>query len=123
MPNSCLPRRCLLLVEDDRMERETIVLLLEDAFDVVLAVSVATALVELRAVRSHPIDVVLLDYHLPDGPIDPVLAEADLRLIPVVLTSGDLMLDADLRPVRTFLRKPFSEKTLLSVLEGTRRQG
>ncbi len=105
------------------MVRETIVLLLEDVFDVILAVSVATALVELRSVRSQPIDVVLLDYHLPDGPIDAVLAEADLCLIPIALISGDLTLEDDHTPVRTFLRKPFSEKTLLSVLEGTRRQG
>ena len=103
------------------MVRETIVLMLEDAFDVVLAVSVATALVQLGAAHPRPIDVVLLDCHLPDGKFDNIIAEADLLSISVVLMSGDVLLRDRPGLDRIFLSKPFSWTMLLSVLDSTLR--
>ena len=70
------PRR-LLLVEDDRMVLETIMLMLEDDYEIDTAISVRTALDLLRAPASSRIDVILLDCLLPDGNIGDVLAEAD----------------------------------------------
>lgn len=101
------------------MVREIIVLMLKDAFDVILAVSVATALVQVGAAHPRPFDLVLLDYHLPDGKFDDVLANADILAIPVVLMSGDALLRDRPGLDRIFLSKPFSWAMLLSVLDST----
>jgi DNA-binding response OmpR family regulator len=121
MPHLSGSRRCLLLVEDDRMVREMIVLMLEDAFDIIPAGSVATALGHLLATNRPPIDVILLDCVLPDGKIAQVLVEADQRSIPVILISGDLHQEALAGPARLFLAKPFSQEAILAVLDSTRR--
>ena len=56
-----------MLVEDDRMVRETVTLMLEDEYDIIDAVSAATALATLQSGRSLPVDVILLDCLLPNG--------------------------------------------------------
>lgn len=115
------PRRRILLVEDDRMVGETLSLMLDDEYDVILAVSVSSALTRLRMSGAPPIDVMLLDCRLPDGKVSDVLAVADQRAIPVVLTSGDPEQAGKMDPTRRFLPKPFSHATLLSILDSARR--
>lgn len=115
------PRRRVLLVEDDRMVGETLSLMLDDEYDVVLAVSVSSALTVLRMPNAPPFDVMLLDCLLPDGHGGVVLAAADQRGIPAVLTSGDPGQADIMDPARLFLLKPFSHATLLSVLDSPRR--
>jgi DNA-binding NtrC family response regulator len=114
-----LPR--LLLVEDDRMVRETIELMLEDDYELQMAVSVRTALAYLRSPASLAVDVILLDCLLPDGKLGDVLMEATLRSIPVVLISGDPRQAEAIDSNRPFLPKPFTQATLLDALDTARR--
>jgi DNA-binding response OmpR family regulator len=122
MSASSLSRRSrIFLVEDDRMVRETITMMLEDDYDIDVAVSVRSALVHLRAPDLPPTDVILLDCLLPDGNLADVLAEANLRAIPIVLISGDPAQAEKIDPSRRFLSKPFTVATLLTVLDTARR--
>jgi DNA-binding response OmpR family regulator len=116
MPRSPrLPR--LLMVEDDKMVCETVMLMLENDYKVFATVSVSTALTRLQASDAQTIDVILLDCLLPDGRQGELLAAADQRSIPVVLTSGDPRQADRVDPSRRFLNKPFSMATLLSALD------
>jgi DNA-binding NtrC family response regulator len=112
--------RRLLLVEDDRMVRETILLMLEDDYEIDLADSAGAALAHLRAADVAPVDVMLLDCLLPDGNLANVLAEADQRSIPVVLISGDPHQGEAMGRARCFLPKPFTQATLLKALDTAR---
>jgi DNA-binding NtrC family response regulator len=109
-------RRLLLLVEEDPMVRDTIMMMLEDDYDVLDAASAGAALERLRAVYPQPIGMVLLDCLLPAGNVPAVLAAADQLSIPVVLTSGDHTQAQTVDPSRPFLGKPFSRNVLLSLL-------
>jgi CheY-like chemotaxis protein len=120
MANDSASRPRLLLVEDDRLVRETIVLMLEDDYEVVHDASVGDALLRLGAPGAPPIDVLLLDCLLPDGNVSVVLTVADQRSIPVVLISGDASMIERLDPGRLFLPKPFSQASLLTVLDSAR---
>jgi DNA-binding NtrC family response regulator len=120
MPVEPVARWLLLLVEDDPMVRDTVMMLLEDDYEVLDATSAGAALDQLRAVRPRPIRMVLLDCLLPAGNVPAVLAAADLLSIPVVLTSGDHNQAQAIDPSRPFLAKPFSRNALLSVLYDAR---
>jgi DNA-binding NtrC family response regulator len=113
------PRR-VLLVEDDQLVRETMILMLEDEYEVLNAVSVNTALAQLDAARPA-IDVMVLDCLLPSGNAADVLAAADRQSIPVVLVSGDPNQAGAVDPTRPFLPKPFSQGMLLAILDSARR--
>jgi DNA-binding response OmpR family regulator len=115
-----LSRRRILLVEDDGMVRETIMLMLEDDYEIHPAVSVGTALAYLRSPDSVPVDVMLLDCLLPDGNPAAVLAESDRKSIPVVLISGDPRQVEVLGAARHFLSKPFTRAHLLAILDTAR---
>jgi DNA-binding NtrC family response regulator len=113
--------RRLLLVEDDQMVRETIILMLEDEYEVLFAVSVSTALTQLEAADAPWVDLVIVDCLLPGGAVRDVLVAADRRSIPVVLISGDPNQAVAVDPTRPFLPKPFSQGILLAVLDSARR--
>lgn len=113
--------RRLLLVEDDQMVRETIILMLEDDFEVFHAASVSTALARLQSADAPPIEVMILDCLLPRGNVGDVLTAADQRAIPVVLISGDPRQAQMVDPGRPFLPKPFTQSILLAVLDTARR--
>jgi CheY-like chemotaxis protein len=121
MPVPPLSRRRILLVEDDEMVLDTIVLMLEDEYEISVAASVGTALSILRTPQTYSIDIVLLDCLLPGGNVAEILAEADSRSIPAVLISGDPRQAASLGPLRQFLSKPFTQATLLHTLDTARR--
>ena len=94
--------------------------MLEEHYDIRLAISISTALAHLRASDLPPIDVMLMDCNLPDGNPAEVLAEADRQSIPVVLTSGDPAAAENVDPARSFLAKPFTQAALLSTLDTAR---
>ena len=102
------------------MVRETITVMLEDDYEIHVAVSVMTALTQLGAPDLPPIDVMLLDCLLPDGDLADVLTEADHRSIPVVLISGDPGQAERIDPSRRFLSKPFTLAMLLATLDTAR---
>ncbi len=103
------------------MVRETMIMMLEDDYEVIHAVSVSTALAQLNAADSPSIDVMVLDCLLPSGNVADVLAAAERRSIPVVLVSGDPNQAEAVDPARPFLPKPFSQEILLAVLDSARR--
>lgn len=103
------------------MVRDTIALLLEEEYQIHLATSAGSALAILRAPTQRSIDLILLDCLLPEGNVAEVLAEADERFIPVVLISGDLRQQERFGPDRRFLAKPFTQGTLLEILDSARR--
>jgi DNA-binding NtrC family response regulator len=121
MPLPQSSRRRVLIVEDDRMVRETLTLMLDDDYEVVVAASVSAGLTHLHGPDAVSIHVVLLDCLLPDGGVSPILTAADRQSIPVVLISGDPRQAEALDPARRFLSKPFSHATLLQVLDSARR--
>ncbi len=102
------------------MVRETIVLMLEDDYEIDQAASVCAALACLKAAASAAIGIMLLDCLLPDGNPRDILAEADRHQIPVVLISGDPNQAEAMNPPRRFLPKPFSRATLLAILDSAR---
>ncbi len=114
---------CLLLVEDDAMVRETIALMLEGTYDVLLAVSVATALSQLKEAEQMIIRCILLDCLLPDGRLAVLLTEADRRAIPVLLISGDPSQALWMPPCRRFLAKPFTQDSLLAAIRAATADG
>jgi len=54
---------------------------------------------------------------LPDGNLHDVLAEADRQSVAVVLVSGDPRQAEAIDPGRSFLAKPFTQATLLAILD------
>ena len=63
-------------------------------------------------------DVLLSDYHLPDGPAAPILHEADRLKVPVLVMTGDPDgLEASAHRDRPSLVKPFGMVELLLALE------
>lgn len=115
-----LSRRHLLLVEDNQMVRETIMLMLEEDYEIFPVVSAADALMFLRFESASHIDIILLDCLLPDGNLGEVLAAADERATPVVLISGDPRQQDTMGEARLFLPKPFSRVNLLAALDTAR---
>jgi DNA-binding NtrC family response regulator len=105
--------RRILIVEDDAMVSEIIGVMLEDAFDTIVAGSVPEALTHLASAPA----LILLDCLLPGGGLLPLLREADRLDIPVVLISGDPTQAALVDPSRPFLPKPFSQAKLLQVID------
>lgn len=108
----------ILCVDDQPSGREGRKMLLEECgYDVLIAPSGATA---LQIFSSNPIDLVLLDYHMPEMNGDVVAermksAQPD---IPIVMLSGDEDLsDASLQSVDGFVSKNESPQCLIEVVE------
>jgi CheY-like chemotaxis protein len=114
-----MPKRPLILCVDDEwngLEGRT--MLLEESGCKVLASTSGAEALHLFA--SHPIDLVLLDYHMPEMRGD-VVAEC-MKLsqpdIPIVLLSGDDALpESVLGLVDVFVSKSESPENLLQIVE------
>ena len=85
----------------------------------------STALAGLDLLRTHPIDLILLDINLPGGLSGYAACEAYKSLrphLPVILITGDFTSDADARLAEHvgasgFLRKPFPIGEFLGAVE------
>jgi CheY-like chemotaxis protein len=107
-------RRRMLLIEDNALVADTISLMVEDHFE---TVTFGLGKDGLAFLGSGPTpDVVLLDCLLPDGLPRAVVASAQARGIPVVLTSGDPDAPRLLHAGLPSLPKPFHQSDLLKVL-------
>jgi hypothetical protein len=121
----CIPaqpfsRRHLLLVENDKMVRDTVVSPPRNNCQSTTPPSAATALSVIRARDLALTDVMLLDRLPPGGNPAAVLAQADQRSRPGVAISGDPRQAGTMAPVRRFLPKPLSRATLLTIPDNTR---
>jgi CheY-like chemotaxis protein len=114
-----MPKRPLILCVDDEWNGlEGRKMLLEESGCRVLA---STSGVEaLHLFASHPIDLVLLDYHMPEMRGDVVAAcmKASQPEIPIVLLSADDELpESVLELVDVFVSKSESPANLLQIVE------
>lgn len=116
----------LLIVDDDALIRRLlrrVVALVQPTAHVYEAESVAQA---LRIVASAPLDVVISDYHLPDGLGTAVLAAVRARLpqCPVYLISGEPAAAGAAAEARAtgFFAKPLDLNLLLRLLDAHLRQ-
>lgn len=117
----------ILVVEDDRDIRETVVEILRDeGYEVVGAMNGADALDRLRDGSSLP-SLILLDLMMPvmDGRTFRLELQHDAALasIPVVLLSAnsELSRQADDLGVAGFLTKPLTPDSLVQAVENHRR--
>src|SRR5579859_152608 len=100
---TALPR--ILVVEDDDMVGEILKVMLDECYDVASVAEVRRALAEIAA---QPINVVLLDYNLPDACGEDVAECAGRAGVPVVWMTGDLAAaDALTAQHHAVLTKPF----------------
>lgn len=117
-----LPRRLVLLEDNDSVRKATELFLSLEGFEVRSAASVSQA--ELLLVSMQQGDVLITDYHL-DGNLTGLEVLLQLRVerkfeVPAVVMSGDLQ--SMLRVVKTaipncrFLSKPVDTKALLSAI-------
>jgi CheY-like chemotaxis protein len=108
----------ILCVDDQWSGLEGRKMLLEErGYDVLIATSGATA---LRLFSSHPLDLALLDYHMPEmnGDIVAEHMKAAQPDVPVVMLSADEDLPAStLQLVDAFLSKSESPASLIKVVE------
>lgn len=114
-------RRIVLVVEDVELNRDLLVQLLEDDFDVLTAVDGAEG---VEMARSEQPDIVLMDLSLPvmDGweATSTLKADPELRHIPVIAVTAHAM-PGDERKAREagadyYLTKPIDEDLLFAKL-------
>jgi len=111
----------ILIVEDVELNRDLLVQLLEDDYEVLTAVDGATG-IEL-AEREHP-DLILMDLSLPgvDGWEATRRIKADLKLkhIPIIALSAHVMVGDEEKARRCgcddYLSKPLDEELLFEKL-------
>ena len=130
VPSESLPathdyhRRRVLYIEDNATNVEVMRGILAQRPQVKLMIAM-TGLDGLAAMRAEPVDLLLLDMHLPDidglEVLRRVREDADLAHIPVVAVSADAMssqIDATLAAgAQQYLTKPVSVSELLQVVD------
>lgn len=117
-------RKCILLIDDDRVVLEATAQLLESWGHHVLGATDAAEAMQLCAAQPHPIDAVICDYML-----DPAMDGLDLLLrlreqhpgpLPVCMVTGDMSarcIDLARRHGFALLHKPVSAQALQRFLE------
>ncbi len=114
----------VLIVEDDPLVAATLTDVVEDADGE--AVGVARSVNEARQmIRMFPFDVAVLDLHLSDGDVTPVLEALQARkAATVVYTGGELPARIRQRhPELVALRKPVLPGKLVTEILRARRKG
>lgn len=125
---SAIPKRSILVVEDDMDIRALLCRLFEDEnFSVLSAENGKVALEALRTAKKLP-DLILLDLMMPvmDAIEFRKIQELDPKIssVPVLVMSADP--DVDVKRLKLgvnhYVRKPLDVETLLSSVETTLRQ-
>ena len=105
-------RRRILVVEDERINREVLGGILEDEYEVLFAEDGPEAL-QIIAENSDTLSVVLLDLIMPKMPGLEVLKviKTDYRQIPVIVASGDQSQEIDclIAGATDFIQKPYPD--------------
>lgn len=118
LPDTVLPRACVLVIDDEPNVRTVARIMLErSGFMVEEAADAETGLAALAAAR-RPFLAVLLDVTLPDssGPVLVPQIRALAPHTPVVLSSGRPEEDVPGHGADTFLSKPFNRERLVSAV-------
>lgn len=114
-----MPRKRILLVEDSELNRDLIVQLLEDQYDVLVAIDGEEGV--RKAVQEKP-DLVLMDLALPvlDGweATRRIKANRELRRIPVIAITSHAMVGEEQKAREAgcddYLTKPIDEDALIT---------
>lgn len=107
-------RSCILVVEDEPLVAEVVADALSDAYRTIVVDAAAEA---LEQIRQGAIDLVLLDYLLPGGGSNHVMASANAAGVPVVIMSGDAERQSELSAGdHRFIAKPFRIGDLISAV-------
>jgi putative two-component system response regulator len=109
----------ILVVDDDESVRRVITRLLGPIASAIQQAGSAEQALEL--LRETPPDLVILDVHLPGKPghavLDAIRMSADLRLVPVVMVSGEATREERLKAIRAgvtdFFAKPFDAEEFI----------
>lgn len=120
-PRSGAAPRRIVLVDDDPTLRSLLrATLSEDVYEVAEAGDAAGA---VATIEREPVDLVVLDWRLPDGDGGHVLAEVKARWpeLPVIVLTAER--DAAAEHADAFLTKPFSPVQLLDVVDRLLRTG
>ncbi|MEX2210510.1 MAG: response regulator [Gaiellaceae bacterium] len=107
--------RLILLVDDDASLRELLrATLPEDDYEVIEAGDARGA---LAAIDGQDVDLVVLDWRLPDGTGGDVLAHVKAQRpdLPVIVLTAEARVEAE--QADAFLRKPFSPLALLDLVD------
>ena len=110
-----LPVRRIVLVDDDRALRGLLrATLPEDVYDVVEAGDARSA---VETIEREAVDLVVLDWLLPDGTGGDVLSQVKAYRpdLPVIVLTAEA--DVDAQAADGFLTKPFSPIELLDLVE------
>ncbi len=116
-----MPRKRILLVEDSELNRDLIVQLLADEFDVLVAVDGEEGV--RKAVQEKP-DLVLMDLALPvlDGweATRKIKSYQELKRIPVIAITSHAMLGEEKKAREVgcddYLTKPIDEDALIAAI-------
>lgn len=121
-------KKRILVVDDNGMALRTMKAMLQDIYEVALAVSGAQAMTSIGKKRP---DLILLDYEMPvcDGrmTLEMIRADEELKSIPVVFLTAindreNIEAVLKLKPAGYFLKPPVKEKLVAKIeeiLQGT----
>jgi len=119
---SVIQDRCIWVVEDNAMVRESMGLLLRSEGAITACLPDTKALAELLSDTYLWPDVIISDFHLPQGEtVHHVLQmlEADLGSVPLIVISGDDLAPSEFAAhaqVHMVIRKPVDTGTLLDTI-------
>jgi DNA-binding NtrC family response regulator len=107
--------KIILVVEDESLIAMNVEYSLNEAgaATVIIATSVAQA---QTALMKGTYDAAVVDFRLPDSDASVLIDALSGREIPVVVTTGDSFVQADLSKKVAVLRKPYSDRDLIKVI-------
>jgi CheY-like chemotaxis protein len=110
-----LAGKSILVVEDESLIAMNVEYSLNEAgaATVIIATSVAQA---QTALMKGTYDAAVVDFRLPDSDASVLIDALSGREIPVVVTTGDSFVQADLSKKVAVLRKPYSDRDLIKVI-------
>jgi CheY-like chemotaxis protein len=110
-----LAGKSILVVEDESLIAMNVEYSLNDAgaATVIVASSVAQA---QAALTKGTYDAAIVDFRLLDSDASVLIDALSGREIPVVVTTGDSFVQADLSKKVAVLRKPYSDRDLIKVM-------
>jgi DNA-binding NtrC family response regulator len=110
-----LAGKSILVIEDESLIAMNVEYSLNEAG--AATVTIASSLAQAQtALMNGSYDAAVVDFRLPDGDANVLIDVLSGREIPVVVTTGDSFVRADLRKRVAVLRKPYSDRDLIKVM-------
>jgi DNA-binding NtrC family response regulator len=107
--------KSILVIEDESLIAMNVEYSLKEAG--AATVTIASSLAQAQtALMKGSYDAAVVDFRLPDGDANVLIDALSGREIPVVVTTGDSFVRADLRKKVAMLRKPYSDRDLIKVM-------